>query len=472
MTFREHAGQGWRSVSQFHEQEVLVRFAQTLAGRILACAAGAALLYPSENGKATAAAVVLVSLFPKSRRLILSLGAFAVSGWKELLKRLAVIGPEAVLFLGAKHMARLPGLIRRRPQIWLHTAIWVFLAITWLVPEHRGVWYTGTLYLASAYPLILWRCGYLLQSGKRGSAAKTGFFDHLFYLHPLHLIGIVPVGKGHDYLRRAEAQSSEQLARAQLAGVKLLLLSWLWRFVGNYLGGVADGVATPLFNPVTGAVIAFPLEHLIHLDVPASLLERWVSSIVELIRVIVLLAATGHLVVGFLRLSGFYIARNTYKPLLSETLVDFWNRYFYYFKEVLVDFFFFPTFLRFPRLGQRARMFLATFAAAFLGNLYFHVLTKNVTLAEANFGTIWQFMEPRLVYSFLLALGIFVSMVRQEQARGRPLPARGPLMALLVRARRIACVSLFFAVIHIWNLPSTEITLAQRNRFFLSLFGL
>ena len=45
------------------------------------------------------------------------------------------------------------------------------------------------------------------------------------------------------------------------------------------------------------------------------------------------------MIVGYLRLCGFNVFRNTYKPLLAETMVEFWNRYYYYFKELLVNFF-------------------------------------------------------------------------------------------------------------------------------------
>jgi hypothetical protein len=42
----------------------------------------------------------------------------------------------------------------------------------------------------------------------------------------------------------------------------------------------------------------------------------------------------GHMIIGTLRLFGFNVFRNTYKPLLSESILEFWNRYYYYFKEL------------------------------------------------------------------------------------------------------------------------------------------
>ena len=94
------------------------------------------------------------------------------------------------------------------------------------------------------------------------------------------------------------------------------------------------------------------------------------SSISDVLK----LAARGHEIVGVLRLFGFNVFRNTYKPLLAPSLVEFWNRYYYYFKELLVDFFFFPTYVRRFRTSPRLRMLAATLAAAGFGNLYYHLL--------------------------------------------------------------------------------------------------
>ena len=99
------------------------------------------------------------------------------------------------------------------------------------------------------------------------------------------------------------------------------------------------------------------------------------------------LAVKGHLIVGFLRLYGFNVFRNTYKPLLAESIVEFWNRYYYYFKELLVTFFFMPTFTgpaKRLRHWPRLRLLAAVFAAAFVGNVYYHVIKESEALAQGQ----------------------------------------------------------------------------------------
>ena len=132
------------------------------------------------------------------------------------------------------------------------------------------------------------------------------------------------------------------------------------------------------------------------------------------------LAIGGHLVIGCLRLFGFNVFRNTYKPLLAQSLVEFWNRYYYYFKELLVEFFFFPTYVRYFKTRPRLRMLAAIMMAALVGNTYYHVLGSLHTLLQMDRASAWEFVGTRAFYCTFLALGIYVSMVREQGRRGQP----------------------------------------------------
>ena len=84
-----------------------------------------------------------------------------------------------------------------------------------------------------------------------------------------------------------------------------------------------------------------------------TLFEGWSSLILQLLRDVLRWAAYGHGVVGILRLFGFYAFRNTYKPLLSQTILEFWNRFYYYYKELLLEFFFYPVYLSLSKLNPQ-----------------------------------------------------------------------------------------------------------------------
>jgi hypothetical protein len=185
----------------------------------------------------------------------------------------------------------------------------------------------------------------------------------------------------------------------------------------------------------------------------------------ELVHDVLRLASKGHIIIGILRLFGFNVFRNTYKPLLAESVVEFWNRYYYYFKELLVNFFFFPVFARSFKASPRLRMFTAVFAAAFLGNVYYHLIDQWKLLLALDGSGLMVVIGPRVFYCFLLAVGIYVSMAR-EQGRGRP--TSPPPAWKRWRARFL--VWTFFAIIHIWSVPAAA-SLLPRWSFFFELLG-
>ena len=380
-----------------------------------------------------------------------------------------------LLFLAAKHREKLPGVVSRHPQISLHAMFWSFFVLMWVAPSSEGPWKTVLLLVGMTISFFIWRCGYLLLLIRRGKIDQTTFRDHLFYLLPAWNGSHVPYGKGLDYLSQCEAHTAEAYARSVLAGVKLLILSLLWLAVLHMMNGMVYG------DPHSWFLSLFPewsfkvprLEKILAGVAPASQPTAWVSLYLDLVRITLKVAHKGHLWIGLLRLAGFNVFRNTYRPLLAESIVDFWNRFQYYFKELLTEFFFFPTYLRYFRSNPHLRMFVAVFMAVFVGNMYFHFLIKTDDLIAMDFANIWHLLSPRLVYCFFLTIGIYASLLHQQKKRGTPnRPGASPWVAWLLKFQRIAVVWTFYSMIHIWNLSSKHIEFQGRSDFFLSLFGL
>jgi hypothetical protein len=201
------------------------------------------------------------------------------------------------------------------------------------------------------------------------------------------------------------------------------------------------------------------------------LVQMWLSLYLELIWETLSLAAKGHVWVGVIRLFGFNIFRNTYKPLLAQTVVEFWNRYYYYFKELMMECFFLPTYARYFRDLPVLRVVAAIFAAAFVGNMYYHLLQHKEQLVVGDWNGLWSLLGARSIYCALLTAGIAISMLRQQRQRSRPPAAHdGPARQLCI-LRRIAFVWTFFAVINFWNVIA-PVSIAERTQLFFSLFGL
>jgi hypothetical protein len=113
--------------------------------------------------------------------------------------------------------------------------------VLWGTTPAAGLW-RGVLFgLAILYPVVIWRCAYLVLAGQHGRMAGTGIQDHLLYLWPAYGGSSTPYGKGLAYLSQNEARTPEALARSQLGGLKLLLLAVVWRLVLTLFEGTVYG---------------------------------------------------------------------------------------------------------------------------------------------------------------------------------------------------------------------------------------
>ena len=496
----------YKKSSQFHEREKLIRLGTSLLGKILIVVL-AYFLIPSHSPQLDLkffpprpifiTFLVFFMIAPKFRTSILSIATLYLLyamlrkrmlfdlSFNKWLSLFAAIAFFCIIFYlcyrAAKIFERLPRLIRKYPQIHLHAVFWIavlagfyFFGPSFIPNSDLGVF--PWLVLVSL-PYVVWRIGFLLISGKRGSAKTTRFRDHLFYLWPIYQGSyILPMGKGYDYLSPNASKDEESRAKSQLAGIRLLMLAKIWWITQILLVAFIYGDFKSWIPDIF---------HSFHLELPRigvlissfaqpgfSRLDGWISVVIALVNETLSICILGHGMVGCLRLFGFYVFRNTYKPLLSQTILEFWNRYFYYYKELLVEFFFYPTYLSYFKSRPRLRIFAAIMAAAFLGNVYFHVfeITYIRTLASMDFQGAFSYVAPRVFYSFLLALGIYVSFLREKKRQGKTWET-GTWLSRIHALKRISFVILFIAIIRIWVEGDANIDFTQRLNFFLWLVG-
>lgn len=480
------------NLAQLHEHERVVAAAQTPVGRLLVWTLATALLLGNDFIVPTVAAVTLVMLFPGRRRLILSFSTLALivavfleeqglepapkliwlasADFSQWARAFLMTGAVMALLYGfvsiARRFQQLPAFVRRRPLLVFHAAILIGLQVIGAMPWLAAL--TGYLWLI---PFLAWRLAYLIMLASRGKAAGTQFKDHLFYLWPVWGGLDLPIAKGLDYLARHEAADRQAFARSQLAGIKLLILAVLWTWALQLMDAAVHGVEDSPFSAWLGGwTLGIPrLQDTLQGHGVSGIPLSWASLYLELIYVTLETAIWGHLIVGCLRLLGFNVFRNTYKPLLAESIIEYWGRYSHYFKELCVDFFFYPTYLRCAWAGPRLRMFIAVFAAAFAGNMYFHILEEPELLIEGDPAALWTTWGARMVYCLLLAFGVWVSMLRQQSRRATK---SGTAVSNLTRIRRIAGVWTYYAIIHIWHIELTDVGPGERARFLAAAFGL
>ncbi|MBF0160806.1 MAG: hypothetical protein HQL88_00825 [Magnetococcales bacterium] len=471
----------YQRVSQFHENTRILEFSTTWKGNVLLWMV-VALILSIPRYLPLLPVMILAQIFPAHRLWIVGLGAGSLFLHTKLVGLEVteplwmavdagiIVGVLYLFFRVARAFSSLPRVVRNSPQMFLHLLLWsCILALVFLPSGFRDLpaWAVADNLSVCLvfFSFLIWRIGFMLYSGRRGSIKQSRFVDHLIYCLPYLGSTQVPYGKGLDYLLQKQADSRLDLAKSQLAGLKLLLLASLWHVVLYLLDTAFFGSrGQPLYLKL------YHMDALVGLSASLPAMKVvWASLIVDMIYETMQLAIVGHMIVGSLRLCGFHVFRNTYKPLLATSLVDFWNRYYYYFKELLVEFFFYPTYLSFFKKNHTLRIFAATMMSAFLGNIYYHVLQNFDSFI--GYGALAPFTKfsSYFFYSFVLGFGIFVSMLREKNQRGKARTTTSPVLTILLTLRKIAGVWLFFSILRIWDHPGSSFM--QDTTFFFALFG-
>lgn len=278
-------------------------------------------------------------------------------------------------------------------------------------------------------------------------AVQRPFWSH-YYL---------PFGKGAAYLRKHFSPLPREQAITQIKGVKLLLWANFLSFISYLMTWFfSDYLALPrLINAIDAFIEGQPL------PVPTG----WMVLVYGTFRYALQIAIWAHLFIGLARMAGYRLPRGSWRPLESRTLMDYFNRFHFYFKEVLVDLFFIPTFFKVFRQHPRLRMFTATFMAAGVGNALWHFMADiHLIAVEGLWGAISSF-SSYLFYSFALAIGVGLSQVRASMGYRPSATWAGRLYAFLF-------IWSFVILLRVFSDGTRDHTFEQRLRFLLSLFGL
>jgi hypothetical protein len=309
-------------------------------------------------------------------------------------------------------------------------------------------------FLATLLPYI-WFLAYALADV--ASLNRTRFWQHLGVFHPFWGSSLTPFGKGLSYLAKFEARTPEELAVTQLKGLKLACWTLVLAVCLNCFNALVHGyLIVPHFDDTF-------LGYLAGARYPRYLC--WASLIAYFVEDVLGITIWGGAIVACARMAGFRLLRNTYRPLQSTSLAEFWNRYYFYYKELLVDHFFYPAFFRYFRGNRKLRMFFATFMAACVGNLLFHFIRDIRFVEELGWYNAVSGEASHAFYTFLLAIGVALSQMRT--------PNRAQDKGWL-RGRVLPClwVTLFFCVLHIFDAPLDRVhSIWQRADFLSYLVG-
>ncbi|MFN2375662.1 MAG: hypothetical protein ABR538_03945 [Candidatus Binatia bacterium] len=438
----------------------LLAFLQTVAGRVAIVSLFTALLavLGAPAWPAVGLALLLTTFLPGRRRELLAVATVAVlfvappvdldllaelgagrgagawlGAWPLVVAAVLALACVFVTAIGRRPKS-LPG---RHPVLVLVALLTALFVVAAHAPLQGGPWFLATT-SAMVLSSYVWFFAYAAAEAKLPGA--TPAWRQLGFWRPFWGFSNVPVGKGAAYLARVEARDAAGLARTQLSGLRLLawaavLLAAMdalrWFVYTPHPEGAAGGpfpVALLAWLPAEGLPRVADLLDAQARGEPFPLALRWASVIGEFVMSVLHMMTWGHPIVATCRMVGFAAAPNTDRPLLSTSIVEFYNRFYFYFKELLATFFFYPTYFRFFRGSPRLRVFAATAAAAGLGNFLFHFYRDSGEIFRLGFVQALAAYHVYACYALILGVAIGLSQLRL-QARGRR-PLRGPRRVL------------------------------------------
>ncbi len=449
----------FRLIPRIESYPAVVSFVQTAAGKVfLLILFGVGLPffgYDLFSGLALAIVLTLTTFMPEHRKAILAVGSLILVALQTLHKPVLLVESLSVVVLGMFLYwcaVRWPkSRFGRRPLVFLLTGFWALIVLACATTQHSRSHFTLWT-LVGVVASYVWFIAYAVTD-RSSKPAIDGALE-LVSFRPLWGSTNVPFPKGAAYLRRIEAKTPEQLAVVQLKGLKLLvwaillqLFQILWfRFFHDYLRIPMPDQA--LAASVHGTPVAWHL--------------RWECHILAYFELILNFSIFGHRFIACCRMAGFNAFRNTYRPLSATTLIEFFNRFYYYFKELLAEFFYFPAFLRYWKGYRRFRTIFATFAAVFFGNSFYHLTRDWYFLRDRGLWRGIASYQVLFAYNATLSVALSVSQLRK----------RGPRPHSFVRRRLIpACgVAFFYILLLVFWSEDRTFTLTQTLRYFASLF--
>lgn len=278
----------------------------------------------------------------------------------------------------------------------------------------------------------------------------------LAVLRPFWSPTYLPFGKGAAFLRKNLSRTPKDLAITQLKAIKLLLWS-------NALLAMKSGMSWVFEDQMQIPSVTVALDAFLS-NQPYPIAIGWVCLILSTAKYSLKIALWSALFIGIARLAGYRLPRGCWRPLESKTLMEYFNRFHYYFKELLVDFFFVPTFFTMFRGYPRLRMFFATFMAAGVGNALWHFLRQIDNVITMGLAGAIQNFTSYIFYCVMLATGIGISQVRTSVGIR-------PSNTLFGRLYSILFVWSFVVCLHVFGGEASNHTLLERLMLMASLFG-
>lgn len=284
----------------------------------------------------------------------------------------------------------------------------------------------------------------------------------LYWLGPSVIFNF-PFGKSNAFLEQRVAKNNYDLAVTQIKAFKLLVWLCLIKILLKLLSPIIG--LSPQPSPYF--YVSNISDHFRNFtnNTPSPTSVVWLSLLITYFYDLLLWAIKFNIPVVSLRLFGFYVPRGMYKPLYAKSIPDYFGRRYYYYKELIFDFFVFPLILRFRSIRSRqVRTFLAISIGVSFGTIITHAMASTAELY--NIGA-WEYLVRNTPFylrciGFGLLLGIYQF--------GNPLPVNGMKYERLRHVINVLIIIIIFSSAKAFTPMMQASNPADTLRFFLSLF--
>jgi hypothetical protein len=452
----------FRIIPRIETYPFVLNFAQKFAGKLLILALFAGgLSFATPQWIPLSLCLAMITFVPVRRRILVTVATLIftfVVPWNTFLHPfytssliIFVIMLGAVCFWLVVQFRN--SVLGRHAVFFLLTGYSLFIIFAAYFPNNTPV-YLAVWDLAYIFGIYVWFFAYSLQDIR--ATDRDGLGLQLGTYRPFWGSTHTPFAKGASYLRRIEARDGEQLAVTQLKGFKLLAWSLLISVFSKYFQLFVHGyLAIPTFP----AAFVHSVQHK-----PDAWYMCWASLVTAFFEEVFYISIWGHRFIACCRMAGFNALRNTHRPLSARTVAEFWNSFYFYFKELLADFFFYPVFLNYFKKNKRLRIAVATFAAAGFGNAFYHFIRDLHFISELGLWRAFTAYHVYLFYCTVLAGGIAISQLRKR----RPPPAgffRGHVVPVFG-------VVLFYCLLHVFDYTERTYPIREHFRFVAHLINL
>lgn len=488
-----------RIIPQLETYPIVVRFAQTLLGQICLIAACTFILFKLTSGIWLEAGVasLIAAIFKIKNRLVVLIG---LGLYLSLLRPLAYIVDIPNIKYILLHLSYMQNWIFLKEFANNFSLLYSCLAsfaviifsvvLTYFIVKNKVLiirsWPISSLLVADFLLIIL---GLILPKGHSFTYIfwvllvlfNTTYWSNFCYtlLHKEKLKnkswlywlgpGVIfsfPFGKSNVYLEQREATNSFDLAKTQIKALKLLLWLWLLRHILIYVGPLIGipGYTIPFIPNINVSNISVHFENFLN-HTPSSTGIIWLSLFITYFYDLLIWTLKFNVPVAVIRMLGFYIPRGLYKPLYAKSIPDYFSRRYYYYKELIFDFFVLPLFMHLRRIkDRRTRTFWAIFIGVAFGSMLTHTTGSIADLYNVSLGHYLERSFP--FYLRCIGFGLLIAVFQF----GNPIPVDGMRFARLRHFINVVIIVVIFSLAKVFTPMMQTDNPTDAFRFFLSLF--